>query len=117
MMVLRTLRCSRERVEEPLMTRVYRIGLVITFAIGLQAQTNRSMLTLAVDASDAPRKILHAREILTVKPGSLTLLYPKWIPGEHSPTGPIVDLAGLRITANNSPLAWRRDLENMFAIK
>jgi len=101
------------------MSRASRIVLVILLLIGssgILAQTNRSAITLAVDATEAPRKILHAREIITVRSGPLTLLYPKWIPGEHSPTGPVVDLAGLRIMAGNSPLAWRRDLENMFAI-
>jgi predicted metalloprotease with PDZ domain len=44
------------------------------------------------------------------KPGSLTLYYPKWIPGEYGPTGPIQDLAGLKFTANGKTLAWRRDL-------
>jgi hypothetical protein len=26
---------------------------------------------------------------MAVETGPLTLVYPKWIPGEHSPTGPI----------------------------
>src|SRR5205823_410062 len=42
--------------------------------------------------------------------GTLTLYYPKWIPGEHGPTGPIQDLAGLKFTANGQLLKWRRDL-------
>ena len=48
--------------------------------------------------------------MIPAKPGTLTLYYPKWIPGEHGPTGPIQDLAGLKFTANGQPLAWRRDL-------
>ncbi len=47
---------------------------------------------------------------IPAKPGSLTLYYPKWIPGEHGPTGPIQDLAGLKFTASGKTLAWRRDL-------
>jgi len=43
-------------------------------------------------------------------PGTLTLYYPKWIPGEHGPTGPVQDLAGLKFTANGQTLKWRRDL-------
>ena len=39
----------------------------------------------------------------------MSLLYPKWIPGEHGPTGPIEDLAGIRMTANGQPVPWHRD--------
>jgi len=63
-----------------------------------------------VDATEAPRKIFHARLTIPATPGTLTLYYPKWIPGEHGPTGPIQDLAGLSFTANGQTLKWRRDL-------
>jgi len=69
-----------------------------------------STITLAVDASEAPRKIFHAQMTIPAAPGTLTLYYPKWIPGEHGPTGPIQDLAGLKFTANGQTLKWRRDL-------
>jgi predicted metalloprotease with PDZ domain len=49
-----------------------------------------------------------------VKPGPMSLLYPKWIPGEHAPTGPIEDLAGIRMTANGQPVPWHRDDVNIF---
>lgn len=71
-------------------------------------------ITLEVDASEAPRKIFHARLTIPAKPGPLKLLYPKWIPGEHGPAGPIVDLAGLRFTAGGKPIPWRRDTTDMF---
>ena len=67
-------------------------------------------ISLFVDASETPRKIFHARMTIPAKPGTLTLFYPKWIPGEHGPTGPIEDLAGLKFTANGHALPWRRDL-------
>jgi predicted metalloprotease with PDZ domain len=68
-------------------------------------------ITLTVDATEAPRKIFHARLTIPASPGTLTVYYPKWIPGEHGPTGPIEDLAGLVFTANNGQaLKWRRDL-------
>ncbi|HMH05592.1 MAG TPA: hypothetical protein VK579_02810, partial [Terriglobales bacterium] len=67
-------------------------------------------ISLFIDASDTPRKIFHARMSIPAKPGALTLFYPKWIPGEHGPTGPIEDLAGLKFTANGQTLPWRRDL-------
>ena len=66
-------------------------------------------IELSVDATDAPRRLFHARLVLPVAPGTFRLAYPKWIPGEHSPSGPIADLAGLRITADGRALPWRRD--------
>jgi len=69
-----------------------------------------ALITMSVDATDAPRKIFHARLTIPAAPGSLTLYYPKWIPGEHGPTGPIEDLTGLKFSANGHELKWRRDL-------
>lgn len=83
----------------------------------VQTQARETSILLAVDATDAPRKLLHVYESLTVQPGALTLLYPQWIPGEHGPTGPVVDVAGLKITAGDNVLSWRRDLVNMYAIQ
>ncbi len=77
------------------------------------AQTS---ITLSVDATDAPRKILHAQETITARPGAITLIYPEWIPGEHGPTGPVVDVAGLHIMSDGKELTWRRDLIDMYAI-
>jgi predicted metalloprotease with PDZ domain len=72
-------------------------------------------LQLKVDLSDAPRRIIRATETIQARPGPLTLVYPKWIPGEHGPTGPLADLSGLRFSAGGQPLAWRRDGEDLFA--
>ncbi len=93
-------------------------GIVATTTLSpaLHGQALKQTMTLAIDATDAPRKILHSRETIAVKPGPLTLLYPKWIPGEHGPTGPVTDVAGIRIVAQNKALPWRRDLEEMYAI-
>jgi len=48
--------------------------------------------------------------------GDLTLYYPKWIPGEHAPTAPAVDLAGLKFSAGGKTLKWRRDLLDGFTL-
>jgi predicted metalloprotease with PDZ domain len=72
-------------------------------------------MRVRADASEAPRKILHARLTIPAAPGPLTLVYPKWIPGEHGPSGPIANLAGLRMSAAGRPLAWTRDPLEMFA--
>ena len=63
-----------------------------------------STITLSVDATEAPRKLFHARMTMPASPGPMTLVYPKWIPGEHGPTGPIIDLAGLKITAGGKTI-------------
>src|SRR5208337_620878 len=85
-------------------------------AVGQKAERTSAVvsaaprITVSVDATEAPRKIFHARLTIPATPGTLTLYYPKWIPGEHGPTGPIQDLAGLSFTANGQTLKWRRDL-------
>ena len=72
-------------------------------------------VALHVDAGDVSRKLLHARLTIPVEPGTLTLCYPKWIPGTHGPTGPITDLAGLKIAAAGHAVLWQRDGEDMYA--
>jgi predicted metalloprotease with PDZ domain len=71
-------------------------------------------IQLAVDASESARRILHVRMTIPVAPGPLVLVYPEWIPGEHGPTGPVTDVAGLVIRAGDRVLRWRRDETNMF---
>ena len=73
-------------------------------------------LNLAVDLRDSARKIFRIRESIPVKPGALTLYYPKWIPGEHSPSGTINGVTGLKISAGSRILEWRRDLEDPFTL-
>ena len=73
-------------------------------------------VTLSVDATSAPRKIFHATLKIPAVPGDLTLYYPKWIPGEHAPDGPVEDLAGLKFTAGGKTLKWRRDLLDGFTL-
>jgi len=77
--------------------------------------TDSAPIRLQVDLTDAPRNILHAEMAIPVKPGPLTLLYPKWIPGEHAPTGPITRLAGIEMQANGKPLPWQRDAVDMYS--
>ncbi len=84
-------------------------AFILFSAISLVAADGPT-ITLSVDASDAPRKMMHAQLRIPAKPGTLTLYYPKWIPGEHGPTGPITDLTGLKFTAGAKTLKWRRDL-------
>ncbi len=94
------------------LARIFRYLLLLAVLVlpVFGAGTPAPHVSLFVDATDAPRKIFHARLNIPAKPGSLTLYYPKWIPGEHGPTGPVQDLAGLKFTAGGKTLTWRRDL-------
>ncbi len=74
------------------------------------ARSSGTAITLDVDATDAPMKILHATLSMVARPGPMTLFYPKWIPGEHMPSGPIANLTGLHLFADGTEIAWRRDL-------
>jgi predicted metalloprotease with PDZ domain len=73
-------------------------------------------IILHVDLTDAPRHILHAHEQIPVAAGPLELEYPKWIPGDHRPTGPIDNLAGLFIRSNGKDIPWRRDEVDMYGV-
>src|SRR5262249_6022582 len=74
-------------------------------------------IELAVDATDAPRGIFHSRLTIPVAPGPLTLAYPKWIQGEHAPTGPIQQVAGFTVSAAGKVLPWRRDPVDPFLVR
>lgn len=73
------------------------------------------VLGLQIDATDLARKIVRVRETLPVRPGRLTLVYPEWIPGTHSPSGDVTQLAGLQLGAGGKRLAWQRDPLQPFA--
>ena len=64
---------------------------------------------LTVRLPDPGQKILYVDEVMPVEPGSLTLYYPKWIPGDHAPDGPVEDVMGLEFIADGQPVAWQRD--------
>ena len=67
------------------------------------------IIRLQVDARDAARGIVHVREHVPVKPGPLTLLYPEWVPGAHSPINSVDHLAGLVVSADGKRVEWQRD--------
>ena len=79
------------------------------------ARAQTPPIQIDVDATDAPRRLIHARLTMPVTPGPLTLYYPQWLPGEHGPTGPIADLAGIRVTGGGSAIPWKRDSVDMFS--
>lgn len=93
--------------------RVLMIAAVFMCPFALRAQAGPT-ITLNVDATQAPMKIIHTHMVMPVHAGALTLYYPKWIPGEHAPDGPILNLTGLKFIANGRSIPWRRDLLDMF---
>ncbi len=104
-------------------TTVLSVLLALT-ATGVQAQTPPpqdvawpGVLRIEVDARDIGRRIFKVKATIPAKPGPLTLLYPQWLPGAHSPSGPIDKVAGLVVTANGKPLQWTRDQYDVYAFK
>jgi predicted metalloprotease with PDZ domain len=89
------------------------LTVCLALATAARAQTN-SPVSLTVDTTHSPEKILHVRETIPVHAGPLTLYYPKWIPGEHGPDGPLVALNGLHFTANDKEIPWQRDLLDVY---
>ena len=83
----------------------------------LSPGTRAADLSVRVDASAVAAKRVHTDLSIAVKPGPLTLVYPKWIPGEHGPTGPLNSMIGLDIRANGRRLSWSRDPYEMYALR
>src|SRR5215475_8514266 len=87
----------------------------ILFLLSCYEAFGQQPIRLRVDATEAPRRLYHAELVIPVTPGPMDLFYPKWIPGEHAPSGPITDLAGLKISAGGRTLDWKRDSVEMYA--
>ena len=73
-------------------------------------------IRLHVDATDIQRRMFRIKETIPVpQAGDFVLLYPKWLPGNHSPSGQISKVAGLVVTANGKRLEWVRDTLDVYA--
>jgi predicted metalloprotease with PDZ domain len=81
-------------------------------ATTLQAQ--KTPIQITADLSEAPRKLYHADLNIPVQAGPVSLTTPKWIPGNHRPTGPVDEITGVVFTANGKVLPWRRDDEDLY---
>ncbi len=79
-------------------------------AMGQQGPATR----LDLDARQASIGLLHAHLVIPAVPGPLTVAYPKWIPGEHAPNGPLGQMVRLKFAVNGKRLAWRRDDLDMY---
>ena len=93
-----------------------RLLMILGMVCGLAAPAALPGQTISVkvDATKTPLKLLRIRLAMPVKPGPLTLFYPKWIPGEHGPEGPISNLTGLKFEGNGKTIPWKRDLLDVF---
>jgi predicted metalloprotease with PDZ domain len=78
----------------------------------LQAQSTPIRIT--ADLTDATRKLYHAEVDIPVTAGTVDLTTPKWIPGDHGPTGPVDAITGIVFTGNGQTLKWRRDDEDLY---
>jgi len=72
-------------------------------------------IRLAVNVDDVTHRVIDVHEVIPVRQGELALLYPEWIPGTHSPTGPIAEFTALNVTANGNRIPWVRDRVNVYA--
>src|SRR5580658_3104795 len=86
------------------------VGFLCALGCSAYAAIRPGIIRVEVDATQAPQRLIHTHLTVPVAPGPLTLLFPQWIPGEHMPTGPINNIAGLKFSANKKALPWRRDL-------
>src|SRR5262245_48113040 len=75
------------------------------------------VLHVDVDAREAPRHLFHSRVSYDAERGPLVLSYPKWIQGDHGPSGPIQNVVGMRFTQDGKPLAWERDSLDWWTVK
>lgn len=77
-------------------------------------ELNGQSIRLHVDLTDAPRNIYHARLQIPVHAGDAALVFPKWIPGNHRPSGPIAGVTGIHMEAAGHALEWQRDPIDMY---
>jgi predicted metalloprotease with PDZ domain len=105
----------------PICWKVHAIGLLVLVVIArgnLAAQSNSvPTMSLLVDETQAFRRIAFVHEQIRVEPGPLALMFPRWIPGEHGPTGPIENMAALRVRSGEVTLPWTRDPDDINTIR
>ncbi|MGB6689716.1 MAG: M61 family peptidase [Terracidiphilus sp.] len=78
------------------------------------AKTPAGPVALTVELPNPGQQIFYVHEVMPVRPGPLTLYYPKFIPGDHAPDGPVDAMMGLEITAAGKRIAWLHDEVDMF---
>jgi predicted metalloprotease with PDZ domain len=95
------------------------LAIALTAALALPAHTAKASapgpIKISVDATQISRRILHAKLVFPVQSGPLTLYYPKWMPADHSPDGPVWNLMGLQFSSGEKEIPWQQDDEDMYA--
>ncbi len=86
------------------------VFLCMLLATALESQVIR----INVDLRDAPRNIYHAHLQVPAHAGEMSLVFPKWMPGNHRPSGPIAALTGIRMEAAGKVIDWQRDALDMY---
>ena len=102
---------------EPKSSRLWVLSLTLIAAMlswGQTANQPPGPVSVSVDATQVAQKVLHSELSIPVRPGSLTLYYPKWMPADHSPDGPIWNVAGLKFSAAGKPIPWSQDSVDMY---
>jgi predicted metalloprotease with PDZ domain len=85
-------------------------------SVRLAAAQGAPVMQVAVDATRAAQRYYRVKVTLPATPGPFTFVYPDWIPGYHAAAGPIEGVVNLRVFAGATPLDWRRDLVDMYAV-
>jgi predicted metalloprotease with PDZ domain len=108
---------NRESIRRSIPKSVRSLILLLAIlAIAVPSALAQAGLTiqLTVDASQVSLGLVKTHEVMPVHAGPLTLYYPKWIPGEHGPDGPISNVTGLKFSADGKTIPWRRDTLDVF---
>lgn len=90
---------------------VLRVCLLLALLTGVAGP---APVTIDVDAREVSRRLIKARLTLPAKPGKTVIKYPKWIPGEHAPSGPIGNVAKVAFSVGGKALTWSRDPVELF---
>ena len=81
----------------------------------VQDRAYPGVIAYHVDATDVERRVIRVTERIPVTAGPLTLLYPKFLPGNHAATGPIQLLSGVTATGGGRRIEWLRDTLDPYA--
>ncbi|MEG8184477.1 M61 family metallopeptidase [Nocardia terpenica] len=82
-----------------------------------EAPVTQRAISVAVDVTDLPQRVIQVKQTIPVRPGTADLFFPQWLPGNHSPSGPIDKIAGIAFTGAGHKLEWKRDPLNVYAFK
>ena len=93
---------------------VHTLACALFTLSGAAAMLGEQPVRLTADLRDHQRGIFHAHMQFPVQPGALTLGYPKWLPGEHGPSGALNQIVYLSFHAHGKELPWRRDDVEMY---